>query len=237
MYTRVSALTQLEQLQSLVCLPPSLYCRLHTIAPSGPATSRILRPAPPSSGLQAPRAGPAAGRCRPPAEIRPSHPSPPAAVSAAGSASGSQQGAPRPPLSALGRNLGCPRAAPAGGGRDWARGGPSHLRCGRAPGPPGGLRSGSWGRAWARGAPPCASASASASAASAASASAAVVAAAAIHCGPGRPSRAPRKRTALPAGRKRPRPRPLGKLSCASSALVLTSFFLQGLGFVDRLLE
>lgn len=108
--------------------------------------------------------------------------------------------------------LGCPRAAPARRGRNRAWGEPPHLRRGRAPGAPGGLRSGGWGRAWARGAPPCAGASASASAASAASASAAAAAAAAIHCGPGRPSRAPserkpRRRRRNPAGEERPRPR------------------------------
>lgn len=108
--------------------------------------------------------------------------------------------------------LGCPRAAPARRGRNRAWGGPPHLRRGRAPGAPGGLRSGGWSRAWARGAPPCAGASASASAASAASASAAAAAAAAIHCGPGRPSRAPSERKPRrrrnPAGEERPRPRP-----------------------------
>lgn len=94
---------------------------------------------------------------------------------------------PGPPASILSRPsdaLGPSRREEAG-----TEPGTGRLTCAVAA--PGGLRSGGWGRAWARGAPPCAGASASASAASA---SAVAAAAAAIHCGPGRPSRAPNER-------------------------------------------
>lgn len=135
----------------------------------------------------------------------------------------------RPRPSCLGSSQ--PPAAPAGrGGRNRACARPPHLRRCHAPGAPGGLRSGSWGWACARGAPPCAGSSASASAASA---SATAPAAAAIHCGPGRCSRAPSKRTPRRsrAGKRRPRPRlstapwalPPGPASGAPSASLLTA--------------